>query len=382
MANKDLYGVLGVEKNANDDELKKAYRKLAKKYHPDANQDNIKEAEAKFKEVNEAYETLSDSGKRQMYDQFGTTDGQGFGGGGPFGGQYSYSSSGFDGFGGFNEFDLGDIFSSFTGGFSRKSRNPNAPKKGEDITYKMEVTFEESYLGVSKEIYINRNAKCSTCDGTGAKPGTSKHTCGVCHGKGQVQQIQQTMLGPMQTTRTCSNCNGTGEIINEPCNDCRGKGIYKKQVKISVNIPAGMYDEQTFVMQNEGDIGEKGGPNGNLYITIKVKKHSIFTRKNLNVYVDIPITYTQATLGSELNIPLVAGSTMNFKIPEATQTGTDFVIKSKGFKEIGSERYGDLVFKVGVQIPKKLTKEQRELLTELAKTMNEQPPVKKKGIFG
>ena len=388
MANKDYYEILGVDKKATDDELKRAYRKLAKKYHPDANPDNKKEAEAKFKEVNEAYEILSNPQKRQMYDQFGTADPQGFGGaGGPFSGQngyYSYSTSGFDGFSDFG--DLGDIFSSFFGGgFSggRTSRRTSqGPKKGADLRYDLEITFEEAFSGVEENINITRNETCNTCHGEGAKPGTKKQKCSMCGGTGQIKQIQTTILGQMQTVRPCTNCHGTGEVILEPCLDCKGKGTVRKQVKISVKIPAGIDDNQTIVLRGEGEPGEKGGGKGDLYITVHLKRHSIYTRKGQDVLCEIPITFTQATLGADLSIPMVDGSKEIYKIPEGTQNGTKFVIKNKGFKNLNGGYQGNFVFTVAVQIPKKLSKEQRDILVELAKTMNEQPPVKKKGLFG
>ena len=384
---RDYYEVLGVNKNATDDELKKAYRRLAKKYHPDANPDNKAEAEAKFKEVNEAYETLSDPQKRRMYDQFGPDGPQGFNGAGGFGGQngyYSYTSSGFDGFGDFG--DLGDIFSSFFGGgfgSGRSSgRKQNGPRKGADLNLHIDITFEQAFLGVEKEITITRNEECTICHGTGAKPGTSVTKCPTCNGTGQIRQVQNTILGQMQTTRTCTNCHGTGEVIKEPCENCRGKGTVRKQPKIKVKIPAGIDDGQTVVLRGEGEPGEKGGPKGDLYITIRLKKHSIYSRKANNVYCDVPITITQATLGADLEIPMVDGSKERYKIPEGTQTGTKFVIRGKGFKSVSSNSVGDFVFTVNVQTPKKLSKEQRELLVQLAKTMNEQPPIKKRGIFG
>ena len=384
---RDYYEVLGVSKDATQDEIKKAYRKLAKKYHPDANPDNKEEAEAKFKEVNEAYENLSDPQKRKMYDQFGHNGPQGgFGGqGGPFGqgGYYSYSSSGFDNFGDFG--DLGDIFSSiFGGGFGGRnsSARRNGPSKGADLNVRMEITFEQAFSGVEKEIVITRDEECEVCHGTGAKPGTSPIKCPTCHGTGQVTQVQNTILGQMQTTRTCSACHGTGEIIKEPCENCRGKGTVRRQPKIKVKIPAGIDDNQTVVLRGEGEPGKKGGAKGDLYITVKVKRHSVFTRKGNNVLCEIPITITQATLGAELEIPMVDGSKEKYKIPEGTQTGTKFNIRNKGFKSINSNSTGDFIFTVTVQTPKKLTKEQRELLTQLARTMNEQPPVKKRGLFG
>ncbi len=385
MAKRDYYEVLGVNKNASDDELKKAYRQLAKKYHPDANPDNKAEAEAKFKEVNEAYETLSDPQKRKMYDQFGADGPQGFGGaGGPFGnGTYTYSTSGFDGFSDFG--DLGDIFSSFFGGgFGGNSRSSraNGPRKGADLRYDLEISFEESFLGTERYVNINRNETCKTCHGDGCKPGTHTETCSVCHGTGQIKQVQTTILGQMQTTRPCSNCRGTGKVIKEPCETCKGKGTVRNQVRLSVKIPAGVDDNQNIVLREEGEAGENGGPKGDLYITIHVKRHRIYTRKGNNVICDIPITFTQATLGAELKIPMVDGTEESYTIPDATQTGTKFVIRNKGFKSLNGVGQGDFVFTVQVQVPKKLTTEQRELLMQLAKTMNEQPPIKKKGIFG
>lgn len=385
MASKrDYYEVLGVNKSATDDELKKAYRKLAKKYHPDANPDNKAEAEAKFKEVNEAYENLSDPQKRRMYDQFGHDGPQGFGGaGGPFGGQggyYSYSTSDFGDFG-----DLGDIFSSFFGGgFGGRtsSRRQSGPKKGADLNLNMEITFEQAFLGVEKEVIITRNDTCDTCHGSGAKPGTSKMKCTTCNGSGQVTQVQNTILGQMQTRRTCTACHGTGEIIKEPCEHCHGKGTIRKQPKIKVKIPAGIDDNQTVVLRGEGEPGEKGGPKGDLYITVRIKRHSIYTRKGNNVLCEVPITITQATLGAELEIPMVDGTKEKYKISEGTQTGTKFTLRNKGFKSVNSSSVGDFVFTVIVQTPRKLSKEQRDLLMQLAKTMNEQPPIKKRGLFG
>lgn len=385
MANKrDYYEVLGVQKTATDEELKKAYRKLAKKYHPDANLDNKEEAEAKFKEVNEAYEVLSNPQKRKMYDQFGTADPQGFGGGagGPFGGNYySYTSSGFDGFSDFG--DLGDIFSSFFGGGAGRNRQrERGPKKGADLNLNLDITFEEAFLGVEKEIQITRPETCDICHGTGAKPGTSVTKCPICNGTGTVKQVQNTILGQMQTTRTCANCHGTGEIIKDVCDNCKGKGTVRKQPRIKVKIPAGIDDNQTVVLRGEGEPGEKGGPKGDLYITVRIKRSNLYTRQGTTVMCEIPITITQATLGANLKIPMVDGNTEIFTIPEGTQTGTKFTIKEKGFKSLNSTSRGNFVFTVVVQTPKRLNREQRDLLEKLALTMNEQPPIRKKGIFG
>ena len=386
---RDYYEVLGVNKNATDEELKKAYRKLAKKYHPDANPDNKEEAEAKFKEVNEAYETLSDAQKRKMYDQFGP-DGPQFGGGagGPFGGfgggnYYSYTSSGFDGFSDFGGFE--DIFSTIFGGGARSRQQQtrrNGPRKGADLNLNMDITFQEAFLGVEKEIVITRLETCEVCHGTGAKPGTTVTKCPTCHGTGTVKQVQNTILGQIQTSRTCTDCHGTGEVIKEPCEYCKGKGTVRKQPRIKVKIPAGIDNNQTVVLKEQGEPGEKGGPKGDLYITVRIKKSNIFTRDGTTVMCEVPITITQATLGAELEIPMVDGSKEKVTIPEGTQTGTRFTIRERGFKSLNSNSRGNFVFTVIVQTPKRLNKEQRELLEKLAKTMNEQPPIKKKGIFG
>ena len=379
---RDYYQVLGINRDAQESTIKKAYRKLAKKYHPDSNAGDP-QAEQKFKEITEAYSVLSDPEKRKMYDQFGTVDPQGFGGaGGPFGGgnYYSYSSSNWDDFG-----DLGDIFSSFFGGGfggQRATRKNNGPRKGEDLNYSMDISFEESFLGIEKEIVISRKETCSKCHGTGAKPGTNPIKCATCGGTGQIRQMQNTILGQVQTTRTCSDCHGTGEVITSPCETCGGKGTVRKNPKVKVKIPAGIGDNQTVVLRGQGNPGQKGGPNGDLYITLRIRNNTIFKREGNNVICNIPISITQATLGAELEIPMVDGSKEKYKIPEATQTGTQFTIRGKGFKNINSSSYGNFIFKVVVQTPKRLTKEQRELLTQLAKTMNEQPPVRKKGLFG
>ncbi len=381
---RDYYEVLGVSKSATDDELKRAYRKLAKKYHPDANPDNKEEAEKKFKEVNEAYEILSDKQKRQMYDQFGFDGPQNFGGG-QGGGYYSYGS-GFSGFGGFSDFgdfgDLGDIFSSFFGGGSSRSRSSNGVRKGADLKINLEITFEESYLGVEKEISLNRNETCSSCNGTGARRGTSPEKCSMCGGVGKIKQVVTTPFGQMATQKVCTQCGGQGKIIKEPCPECRGKGTIKRGMKLKVKIPEGIDNGQTVVLKGEGEPGINGGPKGDLYIVVHVKRHNIYTRKSEHVLCDIPITITGATLGADIEVPMVDGTKEIYRIPEGTQTGTKFTIKNKGFKSVNGNWRGDFVFTVIVQTPKRLTNEQRVLLQQLAKTMNEQPPIRKKGIFG
>ena len=367
---RDYYEVLGVPKNASDADIKKAFRTLAKKYHPDMHPGD-KECEEKFKEAQEAYAVLSDAEKRKQYDQFGHAAFDGTGGG----------AGGFD-FSGMDMGDIfGDIFGDFFGGGSRRRTN-DGPMKGSNLRTSVRITFEEAIFGCEKEIEMVLKDECHTCHGTGAKPGTNPIKCPDCHGTGQVTQVQNTILGQVQTTRTCGKCHGTGEVITEVCEICKGKGTIRKQPKIKVKIPAGIDDNQTVVLRGEGEPGSKGGPKGDLYITLRIKKHSIYTRKGNNVLCDIPITMTQAALGAELEIPMVDGSKEKYKIPEGTQTGTKFTIRNKGFKFVNSTSEGDFVFTVQVQTPKRLTKEQRDLLVELAKTMNEQPPVKKKGIFG
>ena len=372
---RDYYEVLGVSKTATPEELKKAYRQLAKKYHPDANPNNKEEAEAKFKEVNEAYETLSDPQKRQMYDQFGFNGPQngGFGGGN---GYYSYSG-GFEGF----DIDLDDIVSSFFGGRTSRRTQNNGPVRGTDLRYNIDITFEEAYKGVKKQISFNREEECPTCKGTGAKPGSKIDTCSACKGTGTVRTVRNTIFGQTQTTRTCEACGGTGKIVREACTECRGKGRIRKPTKITVNIPAGIDDGQTVILRGEGGPGQKGGPKGDLYIVVSLKRSNIFNRQGENVFCEIPVTITQATLGADLQIPMVDGTKETFRIPEGTQTGTKFTIRGKGFRNINRGYSGDLIFTVLVQTPKRLSKEQRILLEQLAKTMNEQPPVKKKSIF-
>ena len=386
---KDYYETLGVSKGASDDEIKKAYRKLAKKWHPDANPDNRKEAEEKFKEVGEAYEVLSNPQKRKMYDQFGSADGpqgfdgasgfSGFDGFGGFGnGSYTYTTSGF----GFNDVVDDFVSSIFGGGSRRRARRPDEPQKGSDLRSNISISFEESFTGCKKEFTINKNVKCEHCDGKGAKPGTKIETCNICHGTGQVRKNQSLGgFATFQTVGTCENCRGTGKVIKEPCDSCNGKGTIRKNVDIEVDIPAGIQDGQTLRLSNKGEPGVNGGQNGDIYLDIKVKKIKIFTRHGYNVECTIPITITQATLGADLKIPTVTGEKEDFSIAEGTQTGTQFAIRGKGFKRLNSNAVGDLIFTVQVQTPKRLTKQQRELFNELAKTMNEQPPVKKRGFW-
>ena len=374
---RDYYEVLGVSKTATDEELKKAYRKLAKQYHPDANPDNKEEAEAKFKELNEAYEVLSDKQKRSMYDQFGHS--------GPNGYNSDFSGfSGFDGFSGFSgfsgsDFDINDIFSSFFGGGSSRATR-NGPVRGRDLRVRVEITFEEAAFGVVKEITVNREEQCGTCKGSGSKPGISPETCKVCGGSGSVKVTQNTILGKMQSVRTCDNCGGTGKVITNPCPDCKGRGSVKKQRKIKISIPAGIDNGQIISLNGEGENGLRGGPSGNLYITVSVKKHPVFTRKGDSIFCDIHISFAEAALGAVINVPTLNGME-KYDLAEGTQTGSIFTLKGKGIKNVNGRGIGDLYFTTIVDVPKKLNTEQRELLKKFAEISGENFEVGKKRKF-
>ncbi|WP_034429572.1 molecular chaperone DnaJ [Caldisalinibacter kiritimatiensis] len=369
MSKRDYYEVLGVDRNASEQEIKRAYRKLAKKYHPDMNPDD-KEAEKKFKEINEAYEVLSDPQKKARYDQFGHqgVNGQGFGG---FG-------QGAGGFGGFDDiFD--DIFDMFGGGFS-KGRRKSGPRKGADLKYRVNIKFEEAAFGTEKEIKINRTENCSVCNGTGAKPGTNKTTCPKCNGTGEVRYAQNTPFGQFVNVRTCDNCNGTGEIIEEPCSKCGGTGKERKERKINIKIPAGVDTGSVIPLRGEGEPGERGGPRGDLYIYINVQPHEIFEREGDDVICEVPISFVQAALGDSIEVPTLDGK-VRYNIPEGTQTGTIFRLKNKGIHHLRGNGRGDQYVKVVVQVPKRLNEKQKELLKEFAKISGETLNESKKGFF-
>ena len=356
---RDYYEVLGVSKDADAKEIKKAYRKLAMKYHPDKNPGD-KAAEEKFKEINEAYEVLSDEEKRSTYDRFGHDglNGQaGFGGGQGFGG---FGGSG--GFGGFEDI-FGDIFGSGFGGFggSGGSSRRRGPRRGADIRQSVTIKFEEAAFGKILKVKINRSEECDECHGSGAKPGTTKKTCPTCHGSGTVQSVQRTPFGNIASQRTCSTCNGEGEINESPCNKCHGKGSVRKTKTIEVDIPAGIDDGQMIKLSGQGEVGEKGGPRGDLYIVVNVQKHEIFTREGYDVYIEMPIRFTQAALGDKLEVPTLDGK-VSYNLPEGTQTGTVFRLREKGIPKLRSNSRGDQYVKVIIDTPKKLNDEQKELL--------------------
>ncbi len=357
---RDYYEVLGVAKSAGDDEIKRSYRSLAKKYHPDMNPGDA-EAEAKFKEVNEAYAVLSDSEKRQKYDQFGHAAFDPASGG-----------SGFGGFGGFGDFDFGDIFSSFFGGGGGSSRRRQMAQDGDDIGTRLTISFEEAAFGCKKEVSFARIEECSDCQGSGAAKGTKAETCPECQGTGSVTVRQQTMLGYMQTQRPCQNCRGTGKIIKTPCKNCNGKGFVKINKKLDVTIPAGIDSMQRIVLRGQGSAGRNGGAAGDLIIEVKVKPHKIFTRDGNDVYCEVPISFSEAALGAEIEIPTIDGKTRKHTIPEGTQTGTSFTLRGEGIADINSKRRGNLIVTVNVETPTNLNAEQKKLFEELAKSLGDE----------
>jgi molecular chaperone DnaJ len=352
LAKRDFYEVLGVKKDASEEEIKKAFRQQAKKYHPDVNKDN-KEAEAKFKEINEAYEVLSDKDKRAKYDMYGTAafeNGAGAGG------------ANYDPFGGFGVEDIFDTF--FGGAFSGRGRRSGGPQKGNDLQYELQISFEEAAFGTEKEVNIRRNEECSECGGSGAKKGTSPEFCPTCGGTGQVQVAQDTPFGRFVNVKTCDKCQGRGKIIKEPCNVCKGNGIVHTIRKIKVRVPAGIDDGQAITLHGEGEPGKNGGPKGDLFILVRVRPHKLFKRNRFDIYCDLPITFGQAALGAELEVPTLDGK-VRYKIPEGTQPGTVFRLRGKGIKHLRGAGYGDLLVTVKLEVPKKLTERQRELIREL-----------------
>lgn len=371
MEKRDYYEVLGVERGATEQEIKKAYRKQAMKYHPDKNQGD-KEAEEKFKEINEAYEVLSDAQKRKTYDQFGHA---GLGGNGGFGGAGGFQGTDFG--------DFGDIFGSmfgdiFGGGGMRQRRN--GPRKGADLRYSMDLTFEEAAFGTEKDITFNRQEECDACHGTGAKQGTKPKQCPTCHGVGQVNQQVRTPFGTMVKSTTCPTCHGEGEIIEQKCPKCGGRKTVPGKKTVSVKVPEGIEDSMMLRMSGQGQPGEKGGPRGDLLIHIRIKPHEIFVRDGNTVWMDMPISFAQAALGDEIQVPTLDG-TVKYKIPEGTQTGTIFRLKDKGIPYRNGRGRGDQRIRVKVEVPKKLTDKQRELLRAFAVEMGQTPTGESKGFW-
>lgn len=363
MSKRDYYEVLGLSKNASKDEIKKAYRKLSKKYHPDINKEA--DADTKFKEITEAYETLSDEQKKAHYDQFGHTDpNQGFGGGAGFGG---------DGFG------FEDIFSSIFGGGTRR-RDPNAPRQGADLQYTMTLDFEEAVFGKDTTIEIPREETCETCDGSGAQKGTSPETCSHCGGSGQQSVEQNTPFGRIVNRRVCHYCEGTGKIIKHKCGTCRGTGKVKKRKKIQVKIPAGVDDGQQLRVSAQGEPGVNGGPPGDLYVVFHVREHEFFERDGDDIYCEMPLTFAQAALGDEIEVPTLHGK-VKLKVPAGTQTGKKFRLTGKGVPNVRGYGQGDQYVILRVLTPTNLTEKQKELLREFAEISGTKPDEHEESFF-
>ncbi len=375
---RDYYEVLGVQKGCSEAELKTAYRKMAKKYHPDLNPDN-KEAEEKFKEVNEAHEVLSDPEKRARYDQFGHAGVDPNYGAGQPGGGYG---GGFGGFGGGVEMDLGDIFSSFFGGGRGfgGNQNPNAPRRGKDLSASVTISFFEAAKGCKRTVRINRNETCTECGGSGAAKGTQKQNCPDCGGSGQVRVNQRTPFGVFQSTKPCSRCGGTGKIIPTPCTACNGGGRVRVSKTVEVNIPAGIDDGQSICYRNLGDAGPNKGPAGDLNVTVRVQKDEMFKRDGFDVWCDVPLTYAQAVLGDEILVPTIDGQVKQ-TIPEGTQNGTVFRLKGKGLPVLQGKGRGDQYVRVSVEIPVKLSKQQKEQLRTLDATLTHKNYVKRNSFI-
>ncbi len=369
---RDYYEVLGIQKGASEDEIKKAYKKLARKYHPDMNPGD-KEAEEKFKEVNEANEVLSDPEKKARYDQFGFAGVDPNYGAGAGGGAYG---------GGFDFGDLGDIFGSFFGGGfgGGQRRNPNAPQRGESIRASVSVSFTEAAFGCEKSVTLERSGQCPTCKGNGCAPGTTPEICPDCHGTGTVQTRRQTPMGVFASNGPCRKCGGTGRLIHQPCPDCRGTGAVRKRKTIKVNIPAGIDHGQTISLRGQGNAGRNGGPAGDLLITVMVQPHELFRRDGVDVFCEAPITFAQAVLGAELEIPTIDGK-VKYSIPEGTQTGTVFRLKGKGIPVLNGRGRGDQYVTVTIETPRNLNKEQKEALRRFSETLGESNYEKRKSFF-
>jgi len=367
---RDYYEVLGVDKGASDDEIKKAFRQQAKKYHPDLHPGD-KEAEAKFKEINEAYSILSDPDKKSKYDRFGHAgvDPNGFGGGGGYGGAY--------------DVDLGDLFSSiFGGGFGGgSSRRRNGPQKGSDLKYNMSLDFMEAAFGVEKDIQITKEDLCKACNGSGAQPGTTPETCPTCRGAGRVQQQTQTLFGMTMVTKSCPTCGGRGTVIKTPCTQCRGRGRLKTSKMLHIKIPAGVDTGDLLPIKGEGEPGTNGGPYGDLYIEFRVKSHDVFKREGINTFCDVPITYAQAALGGEIEVPTIYGKE-KFVLKEGTQPGDTSILRGRGIPNKSNPNMkGDHTLKFYIEVPTGLSREQKQLLTQFNNTLTDRNYTKRSQFF-
>ncbi len=373
MADKrDFYEVLGLQKGASDDEIKKAYRKLAKQYHPDLNPGNA-EAEARFKEVGEAYEVLSDSDKKARYDQFGHA-----------GVDPNFGAGGYGPGGGVDFGDIGDIFSSifgggFGGGGSRR-QNPHAPRRGGDASASVIISFDEAAKGCKKKIGVQRIATCPDCGGSGAKAGTSPQTCPQCGGSGYETRQQRTPFGVMQTQAPCTRCQGKGRIIESPCSKCGGQGRIRQTEQVGINIPAGIDDGQVINIPGKGSAGINGGPAGDLQIQVSVRPHPLFERDGFNIWYELPITYAQAVLGDEVDIPTLDGR-MKFEIKDGTQPGDVLRVRGKGIPYLNGRGTGDMLLKIVVEVPKNLSKEQKKLLKDFDEATSDKNYQKRKSFF-
>jgi molecular chaperone DnaJ len=366
MTQRDYYEILGVSRNASPDDLKSAFRQLARQYHPDVNKSP--DAEERFKEINEAYAVLSDSEKRAAYDRFGHAGVRGPGGGPDINVDFS---------------DFADIFGDLFGfgGFGRSSRRArNAPRRGGDLQYRVDLTFEESVFGVEKEIEISRDEVCETCNGSGAEPGTTPKRCPTCNGAGEVRQVRQTILGSMVQVATCPTCNGQGETIDTPCHTCQGRGQVRKTRKKVVNIPAGVDTGTQIRLAGEGQPGVNGGPNGNLYIVIQVKQHKYFRRREYDILMDLNVNVAQAALGAEVEVPTVDGPD-TLRIPAGTQPGKVLHLRNKGVPHLRGNGRGDQLVVVNVEIPSRLNQEQRELFEQLAKSLGSEVRPQERGFL-
>lgn len=366
---RDYYEVLGVAKGASEDEIKKAYRQMAKKYHPDLNPGD-KEAEARFKEVNEAYEVLSDSQKKARYDQYGHAGvDPNFGAGG-------YQGYGFDGM----DIDLGDIFSSFFGGGGARRSNPNAPRRGSDASASVVISFEEAARGCKKQVDVRLVDTCSDCRGSGAAKGSAPKPCPACNGTGQERRQQRTPFGVIQTQSVCSRCRGKGKIIDKPCSTCSGTGQVRRPSSVGINIPAGIADGQVITIRGKGNAGTNGGPAGDLEIQVAVRPHPVFEREGYDVHCELPLTFAQMALGAEVQVPTLDGN-VPYTVREGTQPGETFRLKGKGFPYINGRGRGDEVVRVTVEVPKNLTSEQKKLLHAFEESLGDKNYQKRRSFF-